>query len=155
MPHPFRLEPPVALRDTLHRDRLLDHLRARWSVRVLVVSAPAGFGKTTLLAEAVTENAVAPVGIDCWLACEPDDATVSSLATGLCEAVEAGPAPLDSVERAASAVTAAMWRRSPQQVALVIDDVQHVPPGSSAARPVGVDHHLAPGERTPRARLPR
>ena len=26
-----------------------------------------------------------------------------------------------------------MWRRSPQQVALIIDDVQHVPPGSSAA----------------------
>ena len=50
-------------------------------------------------------------------------------AAGLCEAVDADPAPLESVEQAASAVTEAMWRRSPQQVALVLDDVQHVPPG--------------------------
>ena len=70
---------------------------------MLVVSAPAGFGKTTMLAEALAESGA--VGIDCWLACEPDDATESSLAIGLCEAVAPDRRRSIRSREAASAVT--------------------------------------------------
>jgi LuxR family maltose regulon positive regulatory protein len=111
----------------LVRERLLDRLRTRWFTPVTVVSAPAGYGKTTLLAQAVAANAAAPVGEDCWLACRPDDATASSLAESLARAVGA-PASDPAV-----GVTEAMWRRSPQQVTLIIDDVHEIPAGSSSA----------------------
>ena len=126
----------------LVRRRLLERLRARWYVPVTVVSAPAGYGKTTLLSQAMAANAMAPLGVDCWLACEPDDATASSLGEGLAQAVGAVPSraanaaagqEAESRPALAGAVSEAMWRRSPQQVALVIDDVHEIPAGSEAA----------------------
>jgi len=126
----------------LVRRRLLERLRVRWYVPVIVVSAPAGYGKTTLLSQAMAANAMAPLGVDCWLACEPDDATASSLGEGLAQAVgaassraanaAAGP-EAESMPALAGAVSEAMWQRSPQQVALVVDDVHEIPAGSEAA----------------------
>ncbi len=46
------------------------------------VVAAAGFGKTTLLGQAVQENALSPLGEDHWLTCQPDDAALSFLASG-------------------------------------------------------------------------
>ncbi len=162
------------------RTRLLDLLRARWRVPVTVLSAPAGYGKTTLLAQALAVNAAAPVGVDCWLTCEPDDASRSSLAEGLlgalaaagqpggpgtgreegdrggpgtgseegdpgsagAEAVGDGDAgiagseegdPTDAGRDAAQGIGEAMWRWSPTQVSLVVDDVHEVAAGSAAA----------------------
>ena len=131
----YRFEPSAATRPTLLRRRLLERLRARWIDSVVVVSAPAGFGKTTVLAQALAENARVPAGIDRWLACGPDDAMASALTAGLCEAIGVPDARLDAagVGRAAVAVIEAMWRRSPQHVAVILDDVQHVPADSSAA----------------------
>jgi ATP/maltotriose-dependent transcriptional regulator MalT len=138
----FRLEPPIADRTMLVRQRLLERLRARWYVPVTVVSAPAGYGKTTLLSQAMTANALAPLGVDCWLACESDEATASSLGQGLAEAVGAAPPTLASAGAGpeapsrtalAGAVSEAMWQRSPRQVALVVDDVHEIPAGSEAA----------------------
>jgi DNA-binding SARP family transcriptional activator len=126
----------------LVRPRLLERLRARWYVPVIVVSAPAGYGKTMLLSQAIAANAVAPLGIDCWLACEPDDATASSLGEGMVQAIGAVPATAvsggarpeaESRPALAVVVSEAMWRRSPQQVALVVDDVHEIPAGSEAA----------------------
>ena len=124
-----RLAPPVADRATFVRGRLLHQLRQRWFVPVTVVTAPAGYGKTTLLAQAVAENAEAPMGIDCWLTCEPGLATVSALGEALCRSVDATTHTTD----VATAVVEALWRRSPQQVALVLDDVHELLPGSDAA----------------------
>ena len=118
----------MADRTMLVRRRLLEQLRARWYVPVIVVSAPAGYGKTTLLSQAMAVNAMAPLGVDCWLACEPDDATASSLGEGLAQAVGTAARPALAV-----AVSEAMWQRSPQQVALVFDDVHEIPAGSEAA----------------------
>jgi DNA-binding SARP family transcriptional activator len=126
----------------LVRQRLLERLRARWYVPVTVVSAPAGYGKTTLLSQAMTANALAPLGVDCWLACESDEATASSLGQGLAEAVGAAPSTVASAgagpeapsrTELAGAVSEAMWQRSPRQVALVVDDVHEIPAGSEAA----------------------
>ena len=119
----------------LVRERLLGRLRGRWYTPITVVSAPAGYGKTTLLAQAVAANAAGPLGIDCWLTCQPGDGAASALGAGLCEALGAAPPPpATPVEGLAAAVTEAMWRRSPQQVSLVLDDVQEVGPGSEGAR---------------------
>jgi DNA-binding SARP family transcriptional activator len=126
----------------LVRRRLLERLRARWYTPVTVVSAPAGYGKTTLLSQAMATNADAPLGVDCWLACEPDDATASSLGEGLVDAVGVPPSTTgdpraglkpESIAGLAGAVSEALWRRSPQQVALILDDVHEIPAGSEAA----------------------
>ncbi|HEY8546911.1 MAG TPA: BTAD domain-containing putative transcriptional regulator [Acidimicrobiales bacterium] len=125
----------MADRATLVRGRLIDQLRRRWFVPVTVVTAPAGYGKTTLLAQAVAANAEAPLGIDCWLTCEPDP-TLSSFGEALSRAVDAHPsfrADGPDVERLATGIVEAMWRRSPQQVVLVLDDVHELAPGSEAA----------------------
>ncbi|HEY8525057.1 MAG TPA: BTAD domain-containing putative transcriptional regulator [Acidimicrobiales bacterium] len=187
--------PPVADRDMLVRERLVERLRSRWFVPVTVVSAPAGYGKTTLLAQAMAANAAAPLGLDCWLACGPGLTAASALGEALCRAVEAAPAPAHALEvggdpagpagapagltgpagpvgpglavgappgtacvaagpagaaatgpapggrplpdggpaTVAAAVADAVWRRSPQPVCLIIDDVHEIPAGSEAA----------------------
>jgi LuxR family maltose regulon positive regulatory protein len=65
------------------RQRLLTTLLGRFERRLMTIVAPAGFGKTTLLAQAVGENALLPRGIDVWLSCEPADADGSSLLAGI------------------------------------------------------------------------
>jgi DNA-binding SARP family transcriptional activator len=102
-----------------------------------VLTAPAGYGKTTLLAQAVAANAAAPVGIDCWLTCEPDDQSASSLAEGLLQALAAALHPVDpsgcGAADDAGPIAEAVWRRSPTEVALIVDDVHEIAPGSPAA----------------------
>ena len=147
----------------LVRERLLDRLRDRWIASVTVVSAPAGYGKTTLLAQAISENATGPLGIDCWLACTPDvAAAASSLGSALCRSI--GIAPVGHADEAevANTIVEALWQRSPQQVALIIDDVHEVPPGSDAgallaeivaALPAN-GHIVLAGRQPPRCRSP-
>ena len=61
------------------RPRLLEPLARRFALRLVTVEAGAGFGKTTLLAQAVAENRLAPRGRDAWLTCEPADSSTSVL----------------------------------------------------------------------------
>lgn len=127
----FRFAPPTARRRLVPRPRLLALLRARFSRRVVAVVAPAGFGKTTLLAQAVAEADATRDRIDLWLSCTSDDEAASSLTDGLCRAAGVDPQP--SPEAAVDAVAAALWHRAPAQVAIVLDDVHLVAPGSSGA----------------------
>jgi LuxR family maltose regulon positive regulatory protein len=126
-----RFEPPVAWRTNVTRPRLISRLQDRFTTPVTVVVAPAGLGKTTLLAQAVAENRFAPRGVDCWLTCTADDAAGSSLGEGLCRAL--GISPPESVERATQVVIDAMWHRSPDELALVLDDVHEIPTASRGA----------------------
>ena len=73
----------------------------RFDRRVTVVQAGAGFGKSTLLAQAIGQNALDPHGIDVWLGCVPEDESAAHLRDGLAMALEADrrgadrdPAPL-------------------------------------------------------------
>ena len=148
-----RLTPPVARRDMLLRRRLLAQLQARWQRRLVSVVAGPGFGKTVLLAQAVEENRLAPRGVDLWLSCGPDSATVSSLASGLRDAVGASPGPDENVP---ADVAEAVLSRAPQQVALILDDAHEIPPGSSAAdllarvlEALPANGHLVVAGRTP------
>jgi DNA-binding SARP family transcriptional activator len=151
-----RFEPPTGGRVNLPRPRLLDRLGQRFSTPVTVVAAPAGLGKTTLLAQAVEENRLTPRGADHWLTCTADDAMASSLADGLCRALGIHTVASDEPADAVDAIVEALWHRSPGQVALLLDDVHEVPPDSPGAEVLTrlVDHlsrngHLVLSGREP------
>jgi LuxR family transcriptional regulator, maltose regulon positive regulatory protein len=129
--HGVRFEPPTGGRPRLIRPRLLDRLRHRFTTPVTLVAAPAGFGKTTLLGQAIEENRLAPHGLDRWLTCHADDGAASSLSDGLGRAL--GLEPSGVTEPVVSSLVEAMWHRSPDEVALVLDDVQEIPAHSAGA----------------------
>src|SRR5919206_74609 len=129
----FRYTPPLASRDLIVRPRLLDVLRSRFERPLTAVVAPAGFGKTSLLGQAVSENALSPAGEDRWLTCQLDDTTLSVLASGAFAAVGLSAKVPEDPRQAAVAVAEALWSAAPRHVALILDDVHLVLPGSPAA----------------------
>jgi LuxR family transcriptional regulator, maltose regulon positive regulatory protein len=143
MPRSFRFEPPEPRSGSLTRPRLLRALLGRWEHRVTVVVGGPGLGKTTLLAQAVAENRLAPRGEDVWLGLASGDAEGEMLARDLLAAVASpgGTSAAGSEAMAArpdppgpAAVADAVWRRSPTAVCLVIDDAHWLAPGSPGAR---------------------
>src|SRR5918997_1458584 len=137
MSRALRYTPPLASRDLIVRPRLLDVLRSRFERPLTAVVAPAGFGKTSLLGQAVSENGLSPAGEDRWLTCQRDDTTLSFLASGAFAAVGlSAPVPEDP-RQAAVAVAEALWSAAPRQVALILDDVHLVTRGSPAGEFLG------------------
>jgi LuxR family maltose regulon positive regulatory protein len=67
----------------LRRQRLLDFLLAQADKRLLLLSAPAGYGKTTLLVD-FAEAAAAPVA---WFSADEDDRDLRSFAEYLLAAI--------------------------------------------------------------------
>jgi ATP/maltotriose-dependent transcriptional regulator MalT/DNA-binding SARP family transcriptional activator len=131
----------------------LRSLLGRWDHRVTTVVGGPGLGKTTLLAQAVAENRLAPRGEDVWLGLEPGDADGDSLARDLLAAVTAAapegaasvaayadalrvrmavPNPRDESPDPA-AIADAVWRRAPTAVCLVIDDGHSLTQGSAGS----------------------
>ncbi|MDR2983486.1 MAG: hypothetical protein LBV34_01470 [Nocardiopsaceae bacterium] len=122
--------PPAALAGEVSRDRLLAVLGGRFERQVTTVVAGAGFGKTTLLAQAMRQNLAAPVGIDAWVSCQPDDEDPVQFAAACCRAIGAG----ETISRGRGAdVIAAMRQVSPIDVCLLIDDVHQVAGPASQA----------------------
>jgi DNA-binding SARP family transcriptional activator/tetratricopeptide (TPR) repeat protein len=126
-------------------------LLRRWDHRVTAVVGGPGLGKTTLLAQAIAENRLAPRGGDVWLGVEPADADGDTLARDLAAALAGGvstaradaganepsPGGIHPVTAGdhpdPGAVADAMWRRAPTPVCLVLDDVHAIPPASRGA----------------------
>ena len=130
MHRPFRFLPPPLPPVAVLRPRLLGLLGRRFDARLVTVEAGAGLGKTTLLAQAVAENRLAPGGRDCWITCEPGDSSASTLLAALLEATGAPePEGPPRVEQVAESV----WASSPEQVCLVLDDAHHLEAGSTGA----------------------
>lgn len=129
----FRLDPPGLSRELMVRPRLLDFLQQRFRRRLTVVRAGPGFGKTSLLAQARAENLLAPRGTDVWLTCHSGDSAVSTLAAGLAAALGRPGPPTWDAEEAAAGIAAEVWRHSPDQVALLLDDAHLIPTGSPGA----------------------
>jgi DNA-binding SARP family transcriptional activator len=125
----FRVTPPRADPDAITRPRLLRSLHRRFDVPVVTVVGPAGYGKTTLLAQAIHENRLAPAGIDRWLRCEPEDADAAHLAAGLAAALGIEPPAPPFVD----SLRDALWSRSPQPVAVLLDDVHELDPDTPGA----------------------
>jgi LuxR family transcriptional regulator, maltose regulon positive regulatory protein len=135
---PYRFAPPQPARALLRRSHLLRRLDARWDKRITLLLAGAGFGKTSLLAQAVEENLQAPRGDDRWFGCGPGDADPVRLAEGLATALDAelpprgGPGDSSSLALA-TPLSDAIWRRSPRHVCLILDDLHEIPRGSASA----------------------
>src|SRR5688572_30259016 len=83
-------DPPPALRGELVRWRLLEDVNRRFQVPLTLVVAGAGFGKSTLLAQAIRANHADPRGIDVWISCEPADCDAEHLAAAVVAAVGRG-----------------------------------------------------------------
>ncbi|MDP9390916.1 MAG: hypothetical protein M3P89_05935, partial [Actinomycetota bacterium] len=134
MSRALRYTPPLGDRGLIVRPRLLARLRTRFDRRLTAVVAPAGFGKTTLLAQAVQENTLSPLGEDRWLTCQRDDTALSFLAAGAFAAVGvSAPVPEDPGD-AALTVAEAIWSAAPCHVALFLDDAHLVEAASPGGR---------------------
>lgn len=106
--------PPAA---ALVRQRLLDTLERRFDVKVTLVLGGGGVGKTTLLAQAFTDQADRG---DLWLsAAEADDPErlMARLLLGLGR--DEAPTP--------EAIAEALMTRAPRHVCLMIDDAHRLP----------------------------
>lgn len=133
MSRALRYAPPLAERGLVLRPRLLEKLRSRFDRPLTTIVAGAGCGKTTLLTQAVRENALSPLGVDKWLTCQPDDANLSFLAAGAFEALGVNAPVPENPRNAAVAVADAIWARAPEDVALILDDAHEVVAGSAGA----------------------
>jgi DNA-binding SARP family transcriptional activator len=125
----------------LLRPRLVRALLDRWQKRVTVVSGGAGLGKTTLLAQAVAENRLAPRGDDVWVdvgrrGVQAELGCLVAAAVGCPHPPEQpmGSTVSEDVGAAARSVADALWVRSPTEVCLILDDVHLVAEGSTGAR---------------------
>jgi hypothetical protein len=82
VPRPLDVEIP--------RLRLVQRLENRWDRSVTLVVAGPGFGKTTVLAQAVRAHQLAPRGIDAWVSCEAAHEDSVRLARALLGALSSG-----------------------------------------------------------------
>src|SRR3954470_18562156 len=88
-----KLRVPSPRRQLVARPRLTDELRGEpGSVpRLVLVSAPAGFGKTTLLAQwLASDRAVGADGRVAWLSLDAEDGDVRRFVTHLIAAIRVG-----------------------------------------------------------------
>lgn len=115
------------------RPRLLELALQRFDRRVLAIVAGAGFGKTTLLAQAVGENRLAGAGRDVWIGCTRDHAAVSLVVEDVLAGLGlAAPAALPADAHAAAQIIAeAVWSAAPTDVALIFDDLHLLSEGSA------------------------
>lgn len=121
--------PPLALSGELARPDLVSRLASRWTVPVTAVVAGAGFGKSTLMAQAFRSDAAAPPGIQAWVSCTPDHEQAADLAAAIRAALDAAPGVREPLVASADALR----RLAPLDVCLVLDDVHHVGAGTPGA----------------------
>jgi DNA-binding SARP family transcriptional activator len=122
-------EPPLALTGELARPDLVTRLAGRWTAPVTAVVAGAGFGKSTLLAQACRADAAAPPGLQAWVSCTPDHEQATDLAASICASLDAAPGAREPLV----ATLDALRRLAPLDVCLVLDDVHHVGAGTAGA----------------------
>ncbi len=119
----IRHQAPTAAADLVTRPRLIRLLRRRFEERLTVVTAGAGFGKTTLLAQAVQENRLEQFGQDYWLGVRELDRDPDQLLIGLFQSITGLPGrPSVTTDEIAELV----WMRSPDSVALIVDDLHRL-----------------------------
>ncbi|MEX2626374.1 MAG: hypothetical protein WD225_05795 [Ilumatobacteraceae bacterium] len=124
---PFRHEPPDPDSAWIERPRLAERLVRRFDLRVLLIVAPAGFGKTAALAQALAASRDDGSNTDVWVRCEPADGHVAHLAAAILRS--AGFADRATDASTAADVAEALLQRAPQPVCLVLDDVHRIPRG--------------------------
>ena len=121
----FRTQAPVLRPGLVRRPRLLAQLAERFERRLTVVVAGAGYGKTTLLGQAISENHLDPRGIDVWLQLGVADRTPAYLIAGLAEALTGDDEAASDVDTLVELVLL----DAPGSVSFILDDV-HLLDGS-------------------------
>jgi LuxR family maltose regulon positive regulatory protein len=99
------------------RQRLIETLAQRWSSRLIMIEAPAGYGKSTALAQAIRDNEGDPSGFDIFVRLRSSTHDAAEVLTAL--ASQLGAVEAASVESLSDAIGA----QSPNDVAVVIDDM--------------------------------
>lgn len=144
-----RVAPPVWLGEQIRRDLLLARLDGALRRRLTLIHAPAGYGKTSLLAQWRQRHAGNAVRI-AWLTLETDDADLKRLAGYLSLALadadgdEAAALPADLPPRAALSAIVNRLASQPQPVVIVLDDF-HRADGPALSDFVSNLIRLAPG----------
>ncbi|AHK35578.1 Serine/threonine-protein kinase pknK (plasmid) [Rhodococcus opacus PD630] len=82
-----KFRPPTTTRQLVRRDRLLEMLRAGGQRRLTLVHAPAGFGKSSLVAQWRGELIAAGIAV-AWLTVDRDDDNVVWFLSHLVEAIQ-------------------------------------------------------------------
>ncbi len=108
---------------------MLEQIGQRFSVSLTTVVAGAGFGKSTLLAQAIRANSVDPRGIDAWVSCEAGDGDAEHLAHAVLVALGRPSERREPLQQ----VLDALGQLAPFDVCLVFDDVHEVPERSSGS----------------------
>lgn len=135
--------PPVST-DLLRRERLTDFLHEQIARRLIVVAAPAGYGKTSLLADFARDTDLAV----CWYSLAPSDGDPSvfleHLLTSLASRfpgfgektreVLAAVSPYSDPLAVAGALVNEMVSAIPEWFVLVFDDFHHVEESPPIAR---------------------
>ena len=111
------------LSDEISRARLIRVFAERWVVRLVVVEAPGGFGKSIAVAQAIRDNDEDPSGIDVYVRCRSTMLTVADVADAVLG--ELGVLPVDGADRSTQ-ISAAVESRSPADVCICLDDVHVV-----------------------------
>jgi LuxR family maltose regulon positive regulatory protein len=120
LPRPLDVEIP--------RVRLVELLALRWDHPVTVVDAGPGFGKTTVLAQAVRAHSLAPRGIEAWVSCTAQHGDSAALVAAVSAALPAMPD-----QPGARTVLDALIQVAPIEVCLLFDDVHAIPADSPGA----------------------
>lgn len=120
---PWRLSRPQVPEGAIRRPRLLTAVHQRWHRPLVSITAGAGFGKTTLLAQAISENELDPAGSDVYVRALPADAAAAGFARSISAALNVDAPPGDDSAPGLSAhIHDALWARAPDHVSLIIDD---------------------------------
>ena len=116
-----------ALADEILRGRLVTKLGARWSVPVVVVEGPAGYGKTIALRQAVQANLHQVSGIDVVHSCRPPDRDAGNLGASLLRLLGATRVPQGvAAEELAGMIVTHLTDVAPSAVCVILDDVHHL-----------------------------
>lgn len=131
----FRHTPPAPQPWWIERPRVQRRLDRRFAVPVTVIAAPAGYGKTSALAQALalTTDVGGSAGVDLWVQCDNGDADPAVFAVAVltaargASAIDRSPA-LDERESArADWLVDLLAAAAPTDICLVLDDVHHIP----------------------------
>jgi len=161
--NPDRARLPTPLTNELTRQRLIDRLAMRWTKKLVTVSAPAGYGKSTVIAQAIRDNDDDPSGTDLYVALRPPAEDPTHLANAILSATRnPEQRPERDVGAAAVEITDQLARFAPHDVALILDDIHHAdsPDSAELLRLVLADlpsnaHVVLAGRRIPQIPMAR
>jgi DNA-binding SARP family transcriptional activator/ATP/maltotriose-dependent transcriptional regulator MalT len=118
----------------LARARLVNAMASRFDRRVTLLVAPAGYGKSTLVRQAIDDNILSPRGEDFWMPIATEHRSASVLVAALADRLgfvfEAG-VDFDAA-RGIETIVGAVWSHAPRQVTLILDDLHLLAPDDAS-----------------------